>query len=214
MKLNDLRIETLKHIIALQARYGLTATPSQLKPNDRRVIGTFWEVMFCRLAYVQGRHFTPVQISTAASGLNKSAQWYGTGSNGKSCYLLPDVVIWTSPGEHHEIKHKDPFVMNNKGPVFGLEKYRLDALLDFAAVTKQAVLYTIHNHALGDGNLATRNDINHWITADITLLQGHHVYQQEKGKTLYNGGYEEKCIFYWPVDMWRPLAEHWVPSNQ
>lgn len=213
MKLDDIRRNCLRHIQQLQGKFGYHANSSQLTPKDRRIIGTYWEIMFCQLAYDFGRAFTPVQITTTKSQMDKSAQWY-LGSNGKSIYLLPDIVIWTFPGEHHEIKHKDPFSMNQHGDMFGLEQYRLEALLQFCHTTGQDVLYTIHNHALIHGNLRTRNRMSDWLTISVSELDGRHVYRQKNGKTLYDGKYKEKPILYWPSEIWTPLETRWANQDQ
>jgi hypothetical protein len=168
-----------------------------------RKIGAHWERMFCLLAANYNKTFTPMQI-----GRDKSAQAYER-KNGKwNQWTLPDVAVWTCPGEHHEIKHKSP----TKHGSIGLEKYRLDALRWFAEETGQAVQYTIHRHDLNGGRENRENRIEHWFTADIPCLcnaikDGQTI--TRTGPTYVNGSRKEVPIVYWPVTIWIPLHDHW-----
>lgn len=166
-----------------------------------RSLGEFWERQFCFMAANHHLSFTPIQI-----GRPESAQAFRRNNRGWHHYTLPDVTIWTCPGQHHEIKHKAP----TRHGSFGLEKYRLDALLWFAKETNQDVLYTIHNHALSGGRNAQENSIDHWLTTRIIDLVGKHVDGRTFEFTSYvNGQPRNVPGFYWSAALWQPLAEYW-----
>ena len=168
-----------------------------------RALGEYWEREFCRMAAGLGLSFTPMQI-----GRKASAQAYLQASTKWRHYTLPDVTVWTHPGQHHEIKHKDPTARNT----YGLEVYRFEALMWFAGETEQAVLYTIHNHALSGGREGRLNRIEHWFTVDVRKLNGAwssqgHVFSYVNGKK------RRVPIYYWPMRLWAPLQEYWrVPE--
>lgn len=168
--------------------------------GDRKA-GEYWEREFCKMAAKIGKSFTPMQIgrtgSTAAYKKNvENWSW--------STYTLPDVTVWTSPSEHHEIKHKNP----TKYECFGLEVYRFKALLWFAEESGQTVMYTIHNHDLAGGRDERKNDIKHWITANVFNLNGN--WQTiARGKSWVNGIPRDVQIYYWHKDIWQPLSEYW-----
>lgn len=164
-----------------------------------REIGAYWERRFCLWAAKFGNSFTPMQL-----GRQSSAQAFVYHEKFNS-YTLPDVTIWSKPGEHHEIKHKSPTRYNT----FGLEKYRLDALLWFANETGQSVMYTIHNHLLSGGRDSKLDSIHHWFTANILDLHGRHVYYND-GNSYINGKYYNNIgIFYWSIELWIPLLAYW-----
>ena len=165
-----------------------------------RGLGEQWERNFCRLAGRYGLSFTPMQIGRA-----QSAQAFSRNGNSEyNSYTLPDITIWTAPGQHHEIKHKDP----TSWDTYGLEVYRFQALLWFARETEQDVLYTIHNHALSGGRDSPVNDIAHWFTIDILTLDGSWS-SETTANSWVNGIKREVPIYYWPTFLWRPLAEYW-----
>jgi len=167
---------------------------------DRKV-GEYWERKFCRMAAEKNMVFTPMQI-----GRQDSAQAAGLSGGRWTKYVLPDVTIWTHPGQHHEIKHKDP----TRNGWFGLERYRLDSLLAFARLTQQDVMYTIHNHALNCGRDNPENNIEHWLTADVMALVDTWVHKQPNGTSWVNGQKKTDIeIFYWPVELWQPLDGYW-----
>jgi hypothetical protein len=170
--------------------------------NDKdRKIGQLWERKFCEIASEFGYLFTPLQI-------NHGVSIQAFSKNGKKWnrFTLPDVVIWTFPGQHHEIKHKGP----TPAGWFGLERYRFDALLAFAEKTRQDVMYTIHNHALTGGRDVLDNDIDHWVTANIHLLNGTWAHLQENGTSWVNGVKKTKVpIYYWDINLWIPLRLYW-----
>lgn len=162
--------------------------------------GAYWERQFCVMAADIGYVFTPMQLgkqgSIVAYAKNGSQPW--------RTWTLPDVTIWTAPGQHHEIKHKSP----TYDKCYGLEKYRFDRLLDFANITGQSVLYTIHNHALNGGSDNQLNDIKHWFTADILKLNRTWA-KAANGKSWVNGEPKQVLIYYWDTALWTPLTEYW-----
>lgn len=167
-----------------------------------RAIGAYWETKFCLLAAGYGLMFSPLQIGRKASAI--AVSWQGKAWN---TLTLPDVTIWTAPGQHHEIKHKAP----TPGGCFGLEVYRFDALLAFAAETQQAVFYTIHNHALAGGRDVKISDPAHWLTTNVNDLRG-------KQRSIYPGKswiagkpVDNVPILYWPVALWQPLSAVFGP---
>lgn len=165
--------------------------------SDREV-GAYWERQFCVMARDNGFMFSPLQI-----GRDKSAVAYK--GRAWNVLTLPDVVIWTFPGQHHEIKHKNP---TRRGE-YGLERYRFDALRAFALETEQDVLYTIHNHDLAGGRDVKTNDLAHWFTARIVDLDG----QWSGEATLpswVNGKRKQVPIYFWPQEAWTPLACYWA----
>jgi hypothetical protein len=166
-----------------------------------RATGAYWEREFAKMAAEHGKVFSFLQI-----GRKESAQFYAKPNGNWRHYTLPDVTIWTSPGEHHEIKHKNP--VPGWG-TFGLEVYRFNALIEFAETTGQDVMYTIHNHDLAGGPDVKQNDVSHWVTVDVTKLQDKWV-TEKNGYSYVNGIKKEVPIYYWPQDLWIPLAAYWV----
>ena len=168
---------------------------SDLK-DDRR-IGEYWERQFCVMARDYGFMFTPMQIGHEGSAVAYKGQSWNT-------YTLPDVTIWTYPGQYHEIKHKNP---TKKGS-FGLEEYRLKALLAFAEETQQDVMYTIHNHDLTGGKEELVNAIDHWVTVNVNSLVGTQA-GTWNGASWVDGVKRFVPICYWPAELWQPLTEYW-----
>lgn len=164
-----------------------------------RALGEYWEREFCKMAWRVGLSFTPMQI-----GRTLSVQAYLQARNRWRHMTLPDITVWTYPGQHHEIKHKDPTTRNT----FGLETYRFDALMWFAAETRQDVLYTIHNHALAGGRSVKNNRIEHWLTVNIHDLDGKWA-AKAWGFSYLNGRKREVPIYYWSTSLWTPLADYW-----
>jgi len=171
-----------------------------------RALGEHWERQFCVLAAGRRKAFTPQQI-----GRTTAASWFlHDGMNWRTT-LLPDVTIWTCPGEHHEIKHKRPTSTGK----FGLEKYRLEALLAFQAETQQTVLYTIHNWALAgaeNSGALMPNKIDDWQTVDVRALElyvlAEHL-QPVFMDTWFHGEKVRRPGYYWPTFLWMPLARWW-----
>lgn len=172
-----------------------------------RGLGRKWEAAFCTLAARFGRSFTAQQI-----GRVDAAQWFHSAPAGKiNPCLLPDVTIWTAPGEHHEIKHKSP----TRSGCYGLEQYRLEALLAFAQETQQPVLYTIHDWQLAGASKSSDaivNDIDHWRTVDVRVLADYITTERISPQifpTYVDGRMEHRPGFFWPVDLWGPLGWWW-----
>ncbi len=158
-----------------------------------RNMGEYWEREFCWEMARRGKAFTAMQI-----GRKTSAQWHRPQGRKLLHFCLPDVTIWTSPMEHHEIKHK---TATHHGQ-YGLEKYRFEALLDFARETGQPVKYTIHDHHgkrhKKEGVLAD------WITVDVMQLLDAEdgVYD---GNSWVNSRKRRVPIMYWNATLWEPL---------
>lgn len=166
-----------------------------------RALGDYWERVFCYMAATYGRSFTPLQI-----GRNDSAQAACILGGRWHKEVLPDVTIWTHPGQHHEIKHKNP----SRDGYFGLELYRFEALMWFAEETQQDVMYTIHNHDLSGGRDARENHIEHWFTVNVRELDGHWA-KLRSHYSYYNGERTKTKIrqYFWSPDLWVPLQEYW-----
>jgi hypothetical protein len=165
-----------------------------------------WEANFCKLAAQHHRSFSPHQFCLR----DKAANWYRPEKGQIYPLLLPDTTIWTAPGEHHEIKHKEP---TKNWPCYGLEKYRLDALLAFAEETRQSVLYTIHDWRRAGASTSSepmRNCIDDWLTCDVLVLadyiRAEHL-TTNPFPTWYGGVPTTKPGYFWPTTLWRPL--HW-----
>ena len=165
-----------------------------------RELGKFWEKRFCLLAAGFELSFTPMQI-----GRSDSAAAYSRPSNKWNIHTLPDITVWTYPGQHHEIKHKNP----TKHGTFGLEVYRLDALIWFANETQQDVMYTIHNHDLSGGRNGKENKPEHWFTVNVLDLVGNEAHQGEHTDSYVNGKPKARSIYYWKTSLWIPLVEYW-----
>lgn len=164
-----------------------------------RSIGEYWENQFCSMARQYGLSFTPHQFKRSVS-----ACAYTLREGAPHAYTLPDITIWTAPGQHHEIKHKNP---TSKG-YFGLEVYRFDALIWFTEETSQPVYYTIHNHDLSGGRDSRANNIHHWMTASVKTLRSYRGYI-DRNFSYVRGERREVDIHYWPTDAWRPLTDLW-----
>jgi hypothetical protein len=162
-----------------------------------RALGEKWEKNFGQLALQHGLVVTAHQI-----GRNQSAcAWYLENGQ-KRRVILPDVVVWNAPGQHHEIKHKNP---TRRGE-FGLETYRFDCLRWLQQTTKQPVFYTIHNHDLSGGRNGVDNRLEHWVTASVSILEGTWARKDEEGDSLCNGRRIQTEILYWETDLFVPLA--------
>ncbi len=169
--------------------------------SDRQ-LGKFWECRFCDLAGRRGKSFTPQQIGHAGS-----ATWYTPARNP---LLLPDVTVWTAPGEHHEIKHKNPAAR-----CYGLECYRLEALVAFRLETAQPVLYTVHDWELAgapNSRAPMPNDLAHWRTVDVIVLADYvtaECLEKRSFPTWVNGERQLRPGYFWPITLWQPLAAWW-----
>lgn len=170
----------------------------------------FGSARFCRLAAEHGRVLTAHQI---ASPRGSASAWGGPITDGSvSRYLLPDVTVWSAPGEHHEIKHKN----QTRDGCYGLELYRLEALVRWANTTGQSVYNTIHDweHAgATDKWVDTPNRIEDWLCADVAVISK----RSTKGGYEWswrNGIWSWEEMRYWSAHIYfRPLAEIWSPSQ-
>lgn len=164
--------------------------------SDRK-LGETWEKNFGQLAIRHGLTVTAHQIGRSES----ASAWYS--EDGKKRHvILPDVVVWSFPGQHHEIKHKNP---TRRGE-FGLEAYRFDSLRWFQKTTKQPVFYSIHNHDFSGGRDGTENRLEHWVTASISMLDGVWAREDENGYSYCNGQKIKTKILYWETNLFVPLA--------
>jgi hypothetical protein len=176
--------------------------------GDRRV-GELWERRFARLAMERGWAVTAHQIGRkagAATAITLSS------TNDYRQLLMPDLTVWSAKSQHHEIKHKNP----TRNGQYGLEQYRLELLLDFAARTGQTVMYTIHDWELAGASGSRQempNSIEHWRTVDLSALSKLPHRIDEKGTSYCNGQRTETCIWYWPVEYWVPVSHYWDYGN-
>jgi hypothetical protein len=163
-----------------------------------RGLGAYWENKFCELAAGFHRYFTAHQ-------LGRSSAACAGGPNGRYL-LLPDITLWSSLGEHHEVKHKAPTRYGS----FGLERYRFKALVQFAELTGQPVYYTIHDHSRAGGRDSTLNRLEDWVAAEVSVLKG----QQEErpAPSWVNGQHRCVPVCYWRKELFTPLAEHFAAS--
>jgi len=176
---------------------------AQCQDIDRdRALGELWEVKFGTIAAQHGATVTANQI-----GRTRAAKAFFRGSDGRLMPLiLPDFALWTFPGQHHEIKHKDKAKSGIRRGCYGLERYRFDSLLEFQDRSKQSVYYTIHDHEMAGGKYAKENRLQDWVTAHVSTLDGSWTCA-EMGKTWCNGKEEVKEILYWDYTLFSPL-EH------
>ena len=142
--------------------------------------------------------FSPLQIGRPSSAVAYYGQAWNT-------FTLPDVTIWSFPGQHHEIKHKNP----TRDRCFGLEVYRFDALLAFANETRQDVLYTIHNHDLSGGRDGQWNDIAHWFTAEVRSLETKQRRKTANASYINGQRHESVPTYYWDIGLWSSLDGYW-----
>lgn len=168
-----------------------------------RATGQYWERQFCIMAGSFDKSFTPMQL-----GKDRSITAFQRDRRTWKIFTLPDVTIWTAPGEHHEIKHKNPFDDRVYGPSYGLEVYRFMALLWFANETGQDVFYTIHNHDKAGGKFNKSNSVAHWETANILDLESRH-HTCRPTSSWVNGERKTVDTYYWSVGLWIPLSQLW-----
>lgn len=181
-------------------------TPESRNNQADRELGQEWERNFCRIAFAHGRSLTPQQI-----GRGEAAVWYRPSGYESHQLLLPDISIWTAPGEHHEIKHKNPTVHNT----YGLEAYRFEALVTFAQETQQPVLYTVHDWQLAGAKNSREsmpNRLADWRIANVLVLKASvdsgQALQARMG-TWLRGQWKQVPGFYWPASLWIPLEGWW-----
>ncbi len=162
--------------------------------GDRK-LGQYWEEQFGHMAAARGKLFTGHQWKKSQSALA-----YKRGGK----VVLPDITIWSRPGEHHEIKHKNP----TNDEYFGLERYRLESLVEFAKAAFGETLYTIHDWTT-PGRDNRENNIDHWITAPVLLLSAH-VERETDGYSYINAEKKLVPICYWKIEWFGPLADYWA----
>jgi hypothetical protein len=184
--------------------------PKERDNGKDRKVGAHWERQFCNLAAQFGKTFTPHQIGRP----DQSAAAYSRGPDGWSMLLLPDVTVWSAPGEHHEIKHKN----RTRDGMYGLERYRLDALVRFANTTGQPVYYTIHDWEIAGASSAhdeVPNNLTHWFVGDIAQLS-RGCTKVGTDWTYYGGGQRKKEMWYWSASrLWfRPLGDVWLGLDE
>jgi hypothetical protein len=173
-----------------------------------RILGQTWERNFCMLASNIGLMFTPLQIGRSSS----AAAFYFDGK--WKTLTLPDITIWTAPGQHHEIKHK----RHTKNRMYGLEVYRFNALTRFGKETNQRIYYTIHDWTNAPcGRNGTTNRIEDWVSADISVLNAAivdgYIHPNNKYPSFVNGKKEENVPqYFWPIKLFEPLLD--VFSNK
>ncbi len=168
-------------------------------------MGAYWERQFGIMAGALGKIFTPHQLHLP----DKSASAFGLVSGrGWKRYLLPDVTVWSAPGEHHEIKHKRP----TPDGCYGLEVYRLEALTEFAGTTGQAVYYTIHDWEAAGGREKDYNRLEDWFCADVADISQRST-KGGRGLSWVRGRKQEVEMRYWTASRYfRPLADVWEMS--
>jgi hypothetical protein len=165
-----------------------------------RNVGTYWEKQFASLALERGFTFTTHQI-----GKNSSAVAECPRSGSPHILTLPDVTIWTAPGQHHEIKHKIPTRYGS----YGLEVYRFNALLWFWKETGQSVYYTIHDYSWCGDKQNQECRIEDWRTASVEKLRGRQKLTKY-GDSYVNGNRKTVEIHYWDMNLFRPLNDLWL----
>lgn len=169
--------------------------------KDRK-IGKLWERNFCKEAAQYNKAFTPMQIGRSGSA---QAYTWTKGADKWNPYTLPDVTVWTYPGEHHEIKHKNPTPRNQ----YGLEVYRFDALLWFAKETQQSVMYTIHDWQMAGGK-DRPSKIEHWVMANVLSLNNNWTHETDKFPSWIDGQKKANVPqYFWSIDLWTPLTIYW-----
>ena len=167
-----------------------------------RSLGQYWERQFALMAFDRGKIFTPHQWDR-----NKSAVAYGKIFK---VFTLPDITIWSSPGQHHEIKHKNP----SKKNMYGLERYRIEALVGFGDRCIGDVFYTIHDWQRAGARDATeqvKNRIVDWVSADVRDLFEKPDFKNSKDKSWVNGRIIQPIeIWYWDVEKFSQLLTLWT----
>ncbi len=164
--------------------------------HDRKMGGQ-WEKNFCNMLICEyGRLVTPHQLKKEGAAI-------ACRMNGKTIHrmLLPDITVWNAPGQHHEIKHKNKTKPRRDGyRCYGLEEYRLDALIEFGQITEQPIYYTIHDWELAGAENSkenTENRLADWLTINISELVELD-FDSEWGPSWVNGEKRIVKILYWP----------------
>ena len=166
-----------------------------------RKIGDYWERKFGTMAARYGHVVTANQIKRSSSAVAH----YIDESGAYKTLVLPDFVIWSFPGQHHEIKHKEPAKKGKRRGCYGLERYRFDSLKHFQSACKQQVYYTIHDHARAGGKHVQTNRPEDWLTIAVDDMEGTHEVAEE-GTSWCNGEPITTEILYWHQSLFVPLA--------
>ena len=174
-----------------------------------RAIGAVWESHFCRMGTVYGKVLTAHQLRSP----NASACAFGAPliAGRPRRWLLPDITIWSAPGEDHEVKHKN----QSFDGCYGLEVYRLDALVEWAVLTGRKVYYTIHDWEIAGASCSSDeigNSIDHWFTADVLDLRDRST-KNGRDWTWRNGKRALEDMRYWTPRHFGPLAELWTSER-
>lgn len=177
-----------------------------------RELGATWERHFCRMAEWYGKSFLPQQI-----GRTGAATWRKGNRTQSQPALLPDITIFSWPGEHHEIKHKAPSKYRRREGMgsYGYERYRLRPLVDFRLETQQPVFCTVHDwEAAGAhrSNESMPNVLQDWRVVDVMTLDTYITEQRLSPDwlgTWVNGQAQQREGYYWPVSLWVSLDLWW-----
>lgn len=178
-----------------------------------RNLGHYWERQFCVLAARRGNF-----IMLHQSGREQAAMGFYLAGREWRRVILPDVTLWSPRRtccEHHEVKHKEPLrARDHAGSpgYYGLERYRFEALLEFARRTGTDVHYTIHNHRLAGGRGSRVNSIDHWFTANVCDLDGKWRWRNF-AQSWVNGESRTVEICYWPETLFQPLIQHFASNG-
>lgn len=170
--------------------------------KDDRAIGEKWERKFGTIAARYGHAVTANQIRRSGSAVAH----YIADDGSYRTLILPDFVIWSFPGQHHEIKHKSPAKSGPRRGCYGLERYRFDSLKHFQAICQQQVFYTIHDHERAGGKFVEENRVEDWLTVSISDMDGTHEYAEPNGTSWCNGKQIQTEILYWHQSLFVPLA--------
>lgn len=168
--------------------------------KEDRDIGATWERRFGLIALRYGHTVTPNQI-----GRNESAAGHYKTDGAYQRIILPDFVIWSCGGQHHEIKHKSPARSGPRAGCYGLERYRFESLKHFQSICQQRVFYTIHDHEMAGGKYVVDCGEKNWLTISISDMDGTHQHA-ERGKSWCNGNQIETEILYWHKSLFCPLV--------
>jgi hypothetical protein len=166
-----------------------------------RAVGDYWERKFGKMAAQFGHVVTANQINRASS----AAAHYIAEDGSYRRLVLPDFVVWSFPGQHHEIKHKSPAKTGARRGCYGLERYRFDSLKHFQSVTQQSVYYTIHDHEMAGGKSIQENRLADWLTLSVSDMDGTHQHTEE-GQSWCNGKPISTEIMYWHQSLFVPLS--------
>lgn len=176
-----------------------------------RQLGELWEQQFCRMAEWYGKSFLPQQI-----GRRGAAMWQKGDRKRSTPALLPDLTIFTWPGEHHEIKHKAPTKDRpSRARSYGYERYRLRPLVDFRLETQQPVFCTVHDWDAAGAHRSDEpmpNVLQDWRIVDVMALDAYITEQRLSTEwlgTWVDGQAQQREGYYWPISLWVSLDLWW-----